>query len=164
MTQDGEETSTSNPSLQSALEAFATMIGNFTSALTGFMPGLSTAATTISQAAQQQGALAMEINKLRQVDAAKKLKPEAPGVYDGTGSKAQGFLLELEMYFDALGVEDKDQRITYALSKIKGGTGDIATHWANAQRTFIHESKAQQKEYFNSWDQFKVTLTTHFVL
>lgn len=161
------ETETEAPAestLRAALEQFTTMVTGFTNALIGFMPGLNNAAATISHAAQQQGALASEINKLRQMDAGRKLKPEAPGIYDGTGSKAQGFLLELDMYFDALGVEDQHQKIIYALSKIRGGTGEVATHWANSTRTLIQQRKAEGTQHFNSWEQFKVTLTSHFVL
>ncbi|KAJ2928009.1 hypothetical protein H1R20_g9079, partial [Candolleomyces eurysporus] len=163
-TPEEQEDTPQGMTLRVAMQEFAMMVGNFTNALISFMPGLTSAATTISQAAQQQGALASEINKLRQVDAGKKLKPEAPGLFDGTGSKAQGFLLELDMYFDALGIEDANQKIIYALSKVRGGTGEIATHWANSTRTLIQERKAAGGQYFNSWEQFKVTLTLHFVL
>jgi hypothetical protein len=146
------------------MEQFALIVSGFTNALIRFMPRLNNAAATISDAAQQQGALASEINKLQQVDAGRKLKLEALGIYDGTGSKAQGFLLELDMYFDALGVEDQNQKIIYALSKIRGGTGEVSTHWANSTRTLIQQQKSKRAQYFESWEQFKVTLTTHFVL
>jgi hypothetical protein len=61
------------------------------------------------------------------------------------------------MYFNALGVENQNQKIIYALSKIQGGTGvedqnqkiiyalfkiregtgEVAIHWTNSTRILL---------------------------
>ena len=71
------------------MEQVGTLFGNFTQALISFVPGLTAAAQTMTQAAEQQGALAAEIHKLRQSDNSKKLKPEAPAIYDGDAQVAK---------------------------------------------------------------------------
>ena len=127
--------------MDAMLQALGTALHKFTDALNELIPSFKQTTESMGVSAAAQVELAQEIRKVRKVDTAKKLKPEAPAQYEGEPDKAEGFIAEMEMYFNTMEVEDKDQRIVYALSKIRGGNSDTATQWANSVRTLMHANK-----------------------
>ena len=60
-----------------------------------------------------------------------------PEIYEGDPKKLEPWITAMNMYFDFNGETDEQTRIIYALSKIKGGKGDIATNWADVLRKAI---------------------------
>src|SRR5688572_24304454 len=116
---DGTQAPAPPQNPQSTLEAAMQLLTNgvtaFASALTSFLPGLQRAAESMETAVVTQNTLAEEIRDVRKADANKKLKPEAPAAFDRDTDKAEGFIDELDMYFDAMGVTDHHQKIIYAL-------------------------------------------------
>ena len=95
-----------------------------------------------------------------------KLKPEQPSIFDGNQQRVNAFINELRFYFSALKVTDSAQMITYALSKIKGGKNDLATRWADQQRTaIIHGDKQTPKTYhFADYIAFEKAFIDYFAL
>ncbi|KAJ7677309.1 hypothetical protein B0H17DRAFT_1079361, partial [Mycena rosella] len=65
-----------------------------------------------------------------QIATAKPLKLASPDSFTGAPDKVEGFFNALTLYRSA-------QRIIFALSLVKGGTGDIASNWADLQRKHI---------------------------
>ena len=63
-----------------------------------------------------------------------------PGIYEGDPKKLKPWITAMNMYFDFNGETDERTKIIYALSKIKGGKGDIATNWADALQKAIMAS------------------------
>ncbi|KAF5332819.1 hypothetical protein D9611_005481 [Ephemerocybe angulata] len=166
--------------LQAALTTLAGTMTNLGSIVSSFATTfdrnsaeLSTAASNLAAASDEQTVLAKEQTKLaaelakhRANAALKKLKPDPPKEFNGAPERAGGFIAELEMYYDIMDVDDTKQQIIFALSKIKGGTNDMASHWADSQRTFIknHEATDAEPSYFKNWKQFVVTFNSHFVI
>lgn len=89
-----------------------------------------------------------------------KLDFDAPEKFDGTPENAVPFTQACEFYFSAKGENDIQQRITFALTKIKGGTNNMATVWANQQRALLLETP----NIYANWTAFCTVLHEHFQL
>jgi len=89
-----------------------------------------------------------------------KLAFDAPEKFDGTPENTVPFTQSCEFYFKAKKEDDLTQQLTFALSKVKGGTGNMATVWANQQQGLILENPA----IYQTWKDFTTVLHAHFQL
>ena len=152
--------------MDAMLQALGATLHKFTDALNELIPSFKQTTESMEVSAAAQVELAQEFKKVRKGDAAKKLKLEAPSKYEGEPNKAEGFIAELEMYFDTMDVDDKDQQIVYTLSKVRGGNSDTATYWVNSICTLMQANKLHTPltVIFPDWGSFTQTLRNHFVL
>lgn len=94
---------------------------------------------------------------------AKSIKLESPNVFAGDSDQVEAFLNELNLYFAGTGITDDAARIIFALSLTKGGTGKIATNWADLQRKAIvaGQTKPDTKR-IQTWADFVKEFTAYF--
>ncbi|KAJ7123006.1 hypothetical protein C8R44DRAFT_596548, partial [Mycena epipterygia] len=92
------------------------------------------------------------------------LKLETPESFNGRPEKVEGFINALILYFDGQQITEDAQRIIFALSLIKGGTGDIAGNWADLQRKLIVDFQNGDADngHIGTWTQFKTDFTAYF--
>ncbi|KAJ7811721.1 hypothetical protein B0H14DRAFT_2459417, partial [Mycena olivaceomarginata] len=91
----------------------------------------------------------------------KPLNLEAPDSFNGRPDKVDAFLHALALYFDGQEIIDDSQHIIFALSLVKGGTGDIA---ADLQRKLIIDAQngATSNGHIASWAHFQTEFTSYF--
>ncbi|KAG2004387.1 hypothetical protein CC2G_002948 [Coprinopsis cinerea AmutBmut pab1-1] len=108
-----------------ALGSLADSVANLVAAVSGYQPALAQASEALAQSAaastQVSEALAQRADK-------PKTKPDPPETYDGKPEDAQAFLDACVLYFKHIGEADELRQISYALSKIKGGTNGMHLH------------------------------------
>lgn len=94
----------------------------------------------------------------------KPLKLDSPEPFNGQPDKVEAFLNALTLYFSGQQIRADDQRVIFALSLVKGGTGDIAGSWANLQRKLIVEfsNNAENNGHIGTWAQFVTDFTAYF--
>lgn len=138
-----------------ALGSLADSVANLVAAVSGYQPALAQASEALAQSAaastQVSEALAQRADK-------PKTKPDPPETYDGKPEDAQAFLDACVLYFKHIGEADELRQISYALSKIKGGTNGMASAWANSQRAEIIADTLA----YDDWKGFAKAFLAHF--
>ncbi|KAJ7159921.1 hypothetical protein C8R43DRAFT_852426, partial [Mycena crocata] len=88
----------------------------------------------------------------------KPLKLDSPESFNGRPDKVDAFLNALTLYFGGQAIKDDKQRVIFALSLVKGGTGDIAGNWADLQRKQIvdHQNSTTYVEHIGTWQKFVI--------
>lgn len=123
--------------------------------MTGFVPQISSLIDTSREIKAPNEAL---IDTLE--EQAKVVKRGKTKIDFDTPKNAVPFTQACEFYLSAKGESDPQQWITFTLSKIKGGTNNMATVWANQQRALI----IKMPNIYLSWTNFCTMLHEHFQL
>lgn len=92
----------------------------------------------------------------------RRLKVEPPDNFDGMPKNTIPFTQACVFYFEAMEIGEKEiqAKITFALSKTKGGVNGVVTAWANQQRALI----MGKTDVYQSWITFMEALHSHFSL
>ena len=144
--------------LYNMLTTLTNSIASLVGSMTGMVPLINqaiTASATASKASEELNDTLKEAQKTKS-----KLAFNPPEKFDGTPENTVPFTQSCTFYFGAKREEDTQQCVTFALSKIKGGTNNMATVWANQQRAAILE----KPDLYASWEAFTTALHTHFQL
>jgi len=137
------------------MDALITAIQSLVNGLASLIPTWD----AVGQAIHDQTTATTNIHK-------PKLKPEPPSTYDGNQQRVNAFIAELQLYFMTLKIEDEAQKISYALSKVKGGKNDIATRWADQQRIAILHGEKQNPviDHFADYQAFETAFIAYFAI
>ena len=144
--------------LLTAMATLTNAVASLVSSVTGFTPKIDELIAQSKVNNETTETLIETLDKDRQKRS--KLAYDPPEKFDGTPENAIPFGQACAFYFKAKGEEDGTNKITFALSRIKGGTGNMATAWANQQRALILETL----NLYASWDEFATALKIHFSL
>ena len=148
--------------LLGAMNTLTNAVAALVGSMTGFVPQIQTLVDASKEVKASNEALIDTLEEQAKVvkKGKTKLDIDSPEKFDGTPENAMPFTQACEFYFGAKGEGDVQQMITFALSKVKGGTNGMATAWANQQRALIIETP----KIYLSWAAFVTVLHEHFQL
>jgi len=142
--------------LLGAMHTLTNAVAALVGSMTGFVPQIEVLVEASNEALIDTLEEQAKVTKKGKT----KLDIDSPDKFDGTPENAVPFTQACQFYFGAKGESDTQQMITFALSKIKGGTNGMATAWANQQRALI----IQDPKTYLTWDAFTTVLHEHFQL
>ena len=148
--------------LLGAMHTLTNAVAALVGSMTGFVPQIQIPVDASTEVKKSNEALIDTLEEQAKVvkKGKTKLDIDSPEKFDGTPENAVPFTQACEFYFGAKGESDIQQMITFALSKIKGGTNGMGTAWANQQRALI----IQDPKTYLTWDAFTTVLHEHFQL
>jgi len=122
--------------LLGAMHTLTNAVAALVGSMTGFVPQIEGLVEASREVKASNEALIDTLEEQAKVTrkGKTKLDIDSPEKFDGTPENAVPFTQACQFYFGAKGESDTQQMITFALSKIKGGTNGMATAWANQQR------------------------------
>ena len=144
--------------LLTAMTNLADMVNNLVAAMFQMQPSIN---ALITQSTLTNTTTETLVEAIEKGNAKKsKVAYDAPDKYDGTPENAVPFCQACAFYFEAKGEEEHKNKIIFALSKVRGGTNNMATIWANQQRKLILDNPA----VYADWNAFATALYEHFSL